>query len=191
MEERAVKWRTVDTGRTPKGAGSQAKIKVPVGVLDMRLDIVPLPETSVKPADIARGLRANSMRKQELQRQFFQYSRVWWKEFIDISPTFKNRLVKIFAEDISMGWLKTGLLFRATVRAGRIIIYFPRHAARFVSLIPYTKIEAVGAGAGRAEIFYMISIVFLSMRKGDYLKLIFALRLFRRWDDTLRTFSDR
>ena len=26
------------------GAGSQAKIKVPVGVLDMRLDIVPLPK---------------------------------------------------------------------------------------------------------------------------------------------------
>ncbi len=146
------------------GAGSQAKIKVPVGVLDMRLDIVPLPETSVKPADIARGLRANSMRKQELQRQFFQYSRVWWKEFIDISPTFKNRLVKIFAED-EWGGHKPVCYFVQPLRAGRVLDS-PRHAARFVSLIPYTKIEAVGAGAGRAEIWHTFH-TFLSMRKGD------------------------
>lgn len=146
------------------GAGSQAKIKVPVGVLDMRLDIVPLPETSVKAADIARGLRAKSMRKQELQRQFFQYSRVWWKEYIDISPTFKNRLVKIFAED-EWGGHKPVCYFVQPLRAGRVLDS-PRHAARFVSLIPYTKIEAVGAGAGRAEIWHTFH-TFLSMRKGD------------------------
>ena len=51
------------------GAGSQAKIKVPVGVLDMRLDIVPNPETRVPHSDISRGLKASAVQKQELQRQ--------------------------------------------------------------------------------------------------------------------------
>ena len=38
-------------------------------------------------------------RSQDLNRQFFQYSRLWWKEYVEIDPSFKERLVKIFAED--------------------------------------------------------------------------------------------
>jgi centrosomal protein CEP76 len=146
------------------GAGSQAKIKVPVGVLDMRVEVAPVPEIRVPAADIARALNDSSSRKQELQRQFFQYSRIWWKEYIDISPTFKNRLVKIFAED-EWGGHKPVCYFVKPLLAGRAIDS-PRHAARFVSLIPYTKIEAIGAGAGRAEIWHTFH-TFLSMRKGD------------------------
>ena len=81
------------------GAGPRSKMKHPVGVLDLRLDVVPSPSTEVPAADIDRGLRASEARSQDLNRQFFQYSRLWWKEFIEIDPSFKERLVKIFAED--------------------------------------------------------------------------------------------
>ena len=146
------------------GAGSQAKIKVPVGVLDLRLDITPNPETRVPHADIARGLKASAVQKQELQRQFFQYSRIWWKEYTDINPSFKNRLVKIFAED-EWGGHKPVCYFVQPLIGGRVIDS-PRHAARFVSLIPYTKVESIGAGAGRSEIWHTFH-TFLSLRKGD------------------------
>jgi centrosomal protein CEP76 len=146
------------------GAGSQAKIKVPVGVLDMRLDIVPNPETRVPHSDISRGLKASAVQKQELQRQFFQYSRIWWKEYTDVNPSFKNRLVKIFAED-EWGGHKPVCYFVRPLTGGRVIDS-PRHAARFVSLIPYTKVESIGAGAGRTEIWHTFH-TFLSLRKGD------------------------
>jgi centrosomal protein CEP76 len=84
------------------GAGPRSKMRHPVGVLDLRLDVVPTPSTEVPAADIDRGLRASEARSQDLNRQFFQYSRLWWKEFIEIDPAFKERLVKIFAEDVSL-----------------------------------------------------------------------------------------
>ena len=83
------------------GTGQRAKLRHPIGVLDLRLDVVPVPTTEVPPADIDRGLRASERRSQDLNRQFFQYARLWWKEFVEIDPNFKDRLVKIFAEDVS------------------------------------------------------------------------------------------
>ena len=83
------------------GAGQRAKLRHPIGVLDLRLDVVPVPTTEIPPADIERGLRASERRAQDLNRQFFQYARLWWKEFVEIDPNFKDRLVKIFAEDVS------------------------------------------------------------------------------------------
>lgn len=83
------------------GAGPRSKLRHPVGVLDLRLDVVPAPSTEVPSSDIERGLRASDARSQDLNRQFFQYSRLWWKEYIEIDPSFKERLVKIFAEDVS------------------------------------------------------------------------------------------
>ncbi len=52
--------------------------------------------------------------------------------------------------------------------AGRLLDS-PRHAARFVSLIPYTKVDAVGsgnAGSGRMEVWNHFH-TFLSLRRGD------------------------
>ena len=51
--------------------------------------------------------------------------------------------------------------------AGRLLDS-PRHAARFVSLIPYTKLDAVGSGtgAGRMEVWNHFH-TFLSLRRGD------------------------
>ena len=101
------------------GAGQRAKLRHPIGVLDMRLDVVPVPTTEVPPADIERGLRASERRAQDLNRQFFQYARLWWKEFVEIDPSFKDRLVKIFAEDVSK------VLLVAVV-----LIIFPRNCGQ-------------------------------------------------------------
>ena len=73
---------------------------------------VPSPSTEVPAADIDRGLRASEARSQDLNRQFFQYSRLWWKEFIEIDPSFKERLVKIFAEDEWGRFLRVFFFFR-------------------------------------------------------------------------------
>ena len=40
------------------GAGPRSKLRHPVGVLDLRLDVVPSPTTEIPAGDIDRGLRA-------------------------------------------------------------------------------------------------------------------------------------
>ena len=102
-----------------------------------------------KTITIPPGLRASEARSQDLNRQFFQYSRLWWKEYIEIDPSFKERLVKIFAED-EWGGHRPVCSYVTPLSAGRLLDS-PRHAARFVSLIPYTKVEAVGSGSGQGR----------------------------------------
>ena len=119
-----------------------------------------------KTITIPPGLRASEARSQDLNRQFFQYSRLWWKEYIEIDPSFKERLVKIFAED-EWGGHRPVCSYVTPLSAGRLLDS-PRHAARFVSLIPYTKVEAVGSGSGqgRMEVWNHFH-TFLSLGRGD------------------------
>jgi len=77
-----------------------------------------------------------------------------------------DRLVKIFAED-EWGGHRPGCSYVTPLSAGRLLDS-PRHAARFVSLIPYTKLDAVGTGtgAGRMEVWNHFH-TFLSLRRVD------------------------
>ena len=80
----------------------------------------------------------------ERERLFLVYAKQWWREFLQIRSSHCNRLVKIFAQD-ETGTNRLTCSFERPIRAARLL-YTPRQAARFVSLIAYEKAECVGGG---------------------------------------------
>jgi len=174
------------------GLGPAAKVRMPVGTLDIRLDLVPGPLTppkhnlnaaepgsntgdeNVDPSDakavsrllsqgeVSSALKAETTFFSDLHRQFCQYARVWWQEYVEANPSFRNRLVKIFAEN-EFGEHVPSCSFVQPMQADRLLDS-PRHAARFVSLIPYIREEV--AGGGRTEIWHSFHS-FFSKGHGD------------------------
>ena len=84
--------------------------------------------------------------EQESIQKFLYYANDWWSYFKSIKPQFKSRLVKIFAEtdDREASIYKPVCTLIAPMIADRLL-ESPLHAARFVSLIPFQRIEAPGA----------------------------------------------
>ena len=74
-------------------------------------------------------------------KRFFEFSREWWAEYTQLNQIFKNRAVKIFANDL-YGAMKPVCYFLRRLHCRGIST--PEEAARFVSLIPFE-------GAGRIE----------------------------------------
>ena len=135
------------------GVGQEGRLKVPTGVLDIRIDLAPTLNVGdyIPQMEVTRQLRHEITLEADAQRQFYQYARVWWEEYIQIHPSFKNRMVKIFTEN---EWSEHRLVctFLYPMQGGRYI-ESPLHAARFVSLIPYNRKDNVG-GAGRDETWH-------------------------------------
>lgn len=73
----------------------------------------------------------------------------------------------IFLVLLHLGGHRPVCSYVTPLSAGRLLDS-PRHAARFVSLIPYTKVDAVGtgSGAGRMEVWNHFH-TFLSLGRGD------------------------
>ena len=81
---------------------------------------------------------------------------------------------------MNLCFFSTIFFFNTTTKstgAGRLLDS-PRHAARFVSLIPYTKVDAVGAGSGEFVFFEIfcfgdstikIIIIFISLSNLTYI----------------------
>ncbi|GBG32242.1 Centrosomal protein of 76 kDa [Hondaea fermentalgiana] len=144
--------------------GEAAKVRVPAGILDLRLELVPArpgpsPLTDEK---LLTSLRANTKQAGQAYRQFCEYARAWWEEFVELDDRFRHRLVKIFAEN-EWGDHEPVFAFVRPMRAGRLLAS-ARHAARFVSLIPYTREEMVGGS--RLEVWH-VAHTFLSKGRGD------------------------
>ena len=74
------------------------------------------------------------------------YAHDWWNDFKTIRQSHKNRLVKIFAEtdDRESSVYKPVCSLIGPMIADRLL-ESPLHAARFVSLIPFHRMEAPGA----------------------------------------------
>ncbi|XP_065064875.1 centrosomal protein of 76 kDa-like [Rhopilema esculentum] len=142
--------------------GVGAENNVPVGVLDIKLSIVPKISKKVT-ADVLSGqLNSEKSRLSERERLFLAYAKQWWREFLQIRASHSNRLVKIFAQDEN-GVHKLACSFVQPLRSGRLIDT-PRQAARFVSLIGYDKASTIG-GAHSEMWTNMLS--FLCTGKGD------------------------
>lgn len=84
--------------------------------------------------------------EQESVQKFLDYANDWWADFKSIRPQHKTRLVKIFAEtdDREASVYKPVCSLIAPMIADRLLDS-PLHAARFVSLIPFQRIDAPGA----------------------------------------------
>uniref|UniRef100_A0A7S2S781 CEP76 C2 domain-containing protein n=1 Tax=Mucochytrium quahogii TaxID=96639 RepID=A0A7S2S781_9STRA len=149
-----------------RGIGPTAKVRIPVGMLDLRLDLVPsvVGDTSVllSERDVDMTLETESRAIARSHRRFCEYARVWWKEYIETNQSFRGRCVKIFVEN-EWGEHVPACTMVRPLRAGRLLDS-PRHAARFVSLLPYIHEESVGGG--RLEIWHTVHSI-LCRRQGD------------------------
>ena len=153
----AVEWRKVlceGSGRFPitmemRGVGPEAKITP--GILDLRIDLVPPPSDPVHLDLYSAQLGLEKQRRGEKERLFLVYAKQWWKEFLQLRPEHSQRLVKIFAAD-EAGDSQLVCRYVCPLRAGRLLDS-PRHAARFVSLIPFEKTGCVGRGACCSEMW--------------------------------------
>ena len=56
-----------------------------------RFDLLPEPSpgTTIPQSEITRQLRHEVNLEADAQRQFYQYAKVWWKEYLEIDASFK------------------------------------------------------------------------------------------------------
>jgi len=141
------------------GPGPTSKTRLAVGIIDIHID---LSRKSSAKLDVKSYLRAESAASAEAHRRFCKYARVWWQEYTAIREDFRTRLVKIFAEN-EWGEHVPSCTFLTPLKCGRLI-RSPRHGARFVSLLPYLREEAVGGG--RIESWHSLHS-FLTVGGGD------------------------
>eukprot|EP00112_Aurelia_sp_Birch-Aquarium-sp1_P012545 Seg2636.3 transcript_id=Seg2636.3/GoldUCD/mRNA.D3Y31 product="Centrosomal protein of 76 kDa" protein_id=Seg2636.3/GoldUCD/D3Y31 len=135
---------------------------VPVGVLDIKLALLPRISQRLT-ADVLSGqLNLEKSRISERERLFLAYAKQWWREYLQIRSSHNNRLVKIFAQNEN-GIHKHACSYVHPLRAGRLIDT-PRQAARFVSLLAYDKVPMVG---GNKTEMWMNTHAFLCAGKGD------------------------
>ena len=98
-------------------------------------------------------------------QKFLDYAHDWWNDFKTIRQSHKNRLVKIFAEtdDRESSVYKPVCSLIGPMMADRLI-ESPLHAARFVSLIPFHRMET--PGAEKVEVWHSMQS-FLSRVSSD------------------------
>lgn len=162
-------WRTVLAAPSSRcsiavelmGIGSESK--VPVGVLETKLEIIPKTLDSLTEEILSAQLQMEKAKKAERERLFLIYAKQWWKEYLQIRPSHNERLIKIFATDEN-GTNRPVCSYVRPLRAGRLIDT-PRQAARFTSLIGYEKTSIVGGG-NRLEQWSSMH-AFLCRNKGD------------------------
>lgn len=142
------------------------KHKGSLGIIYIQLDIHPylnkdqLLQTSVvkKQQDLENKFESESY------QQFLDYAKEWYSEYKSIRASHTKRLVKIFAQtdDRSSIYTPTWSLIYPLVASK--MIDSPFHAARFVSLIPFQRIEDFDSE--RVEIWHSIQ-AFMSRGWGD------------------------
>jgi centrosomal protein CEP76 len=168
----SLEWRSVLNRGTLSRAielqasGAEAKLQHSVGVLNIKLDLLPSAGTGelLTLSEIKRTIETSQRERATSQKEFFQYAKLWWRQYSEIEPKFRQRLVKIFAEN-ERAEHRPVCSFVQRLRAGRLTgISTPRHAARFVGLIPFAREDSVGGG--RQETWHSLH-TFLALGKGD------------------------
>ncbi|CAH1779275.1 unnamed protein product [Owenia fusiformis] len=143
------------------GVGTECK--VPVGLLDIKLELLPKTIEAISGQVLTAQFSMEKNKQSERERLFLVYAKQWWREFLQIRPTHSERLVKIFAQDEN-GINRPVCSYIKPLRAGRLLDT-PREAARFVSLIGYERVPMLGGG-DRAE-QWSTTHAFFCRNKGD------------------------
>ncbi|XP_029641125.1 centrosomal protein of 76 kDa-like [Octopus sinensis] len=115
---------------------------VPVGLLEIQLQL--FPNLSMNPSNeaVTKQTECETESQRMKEKKFIAYANSWWSEYLQINDTFKDRIVKIFAQDENS---KNRFVcsFVKRLKANRLLSS-AREAARFVSLIPVGKSETIG-----------------------------------------------
>ena len=169
----SLDWRPVLTEEKGKwsgavelsGVGHEANISS--GLLELRLEVVPR-AAPLQGVFLAAQRETERQRSAERERLFLVYSKQWWREYLGIRPEHETRMVKMFALDEG-GRSRSVCSFVWPLRAGRLL-EGARHAARFVSLLPFERSGSVGGawrgrGGGGGEVWSSLHTL-LSQRKG-------------------------
>ncbi|KAI9193282.1 CEP76 C2 domain-containing protein [Polychytrium aggregatum] len=111
------------------------------GLVELTLELFPKPTQFLDRDELEFLIKREERAITDTARLFHLYAKQWWSDFLQIRSTHANRLVKIFALD-EQGHRSpvTGYIYPIEADS----IESPRHALRFVSLIPYHKIKPVG-----------------------------------------------
>ena len=166
----ALEWRPVLTeekgkfSRTIELSGVGPEASISAGLLELRAEIFPK-ASPLQDVFLTAQKETERQQNAERERLFLVYSKQWWKEYLQIRPEHAHRMVKIFAQD-ERGVNRCVCGFLRPLRAGRLLDG-PRHAARFVSLIPFERCHGhVGAGRGGGGDVWSSLHTLLSVRKG-------------------------
>ncbi|XP_071957356.1 centrosomal protein of 76 kDa-like [Antedon mediterranea] len=143
------------------GVGSENK--VPVGMLQIRIELIPTPSQKLARDVISTQIDLEKNRQAERERLFLVYAKQWWREYLQIRETHQHRLVKIFAQDEN-AINRPVCAFVKPLRAGRLLDT-TRQAARFVSVIGYEKAPSLGGGS-QQELWCNLH-TFFCKNKGD------------------------
>ena len=101
-----LEWRTLLTYPINKQTlsielmGTGAESKIPAGLLNVCLQLVPTLDEPLQEDIIGAQLGLEHSKNTERERLFLVYAKQWWKEYLEIRDDHKNRLVKIFAQVI-------------------------------------------------------------------------------------------
>ncbi|KAG8571310.1 hypothetical protein GDO81_011589 [Engystomops pustulosus] len=164
-----LEWRSVlgvDRGVTSLAVelqGVGAECKIPVGVLNVKLELYPPLTQTLSPEIVNTQLTLERQKTAEKERLFLVYAKQWWREYLQIRPSHNSRLVKIFAQDEN-GVNRPVCSYVRSLRAGRLLDT-PRQAARFVNVLGYEKAPVVGGGGKQEQ--WCTMLAFLCRNKGD------------------------
>jgi len=150
----------------------------PAGLLEMRLEIVPLrvplppnltkkeakheaqgaevvAKTQAHPVFVAETTIEKQIQHEErveagVVRRFHAFAKAWWKEYTDIRPPHRYRLVRLFARDAG-GVQSFVSTFLSPIEVPHSLDT-PLHAARFVALLPRLEADQHPIGAGNTEV---------------------------------------
>ncbi|KAK3589311.1 hypothetical protein CHS0354_026966 [Potamilus streckersoni] len=144
-----------------KGTGTESKVSA--GVIEVQLELFPRIQQVLSQDVLSAQISLERTRQAEKERLFLVYAKTWWKEYLSVRETHKERLVKLFAQDENMT-NRPVCSFVKPLRAGRLLDT-AREVARFVSLMHQEKVQTLGGGE-KAEQWTTMH-TFLCRNKGD------------------------
>jgi len=117
-----------------------AENKLPVGVINVCLQLIPPLNETVSEDILAAQLDLEHTKSTERERLFLIYAKQWWKEYLEIREEHRTRLVKIFGQVILVFVLvNKSLLFRMKMVLIIQYLLLFNHFVQVVYLIHHEK----------------------------------------------------
>jgi len=137
-----------------------------LGLLYIDLDLHPYlsKEQLLTTTNVKKQQDAERKFESEAHQQFLDYAKEWYADFKGIRASHTKRLVKMFAETDDRSSIYTPVCSLIYPLIAPKMIDSPLHAARFVALIPFQRLEDFNSE--RVEIWHSIQ-AFLSRGCGD------------------------
>lgn len=137
-----------------------------LGILYVDLDLHPYlsKDQLLTTTNVQKQQDAEKKFEAEAHQQFLEYAKEWYSEFKEIRASHSKRLVKMFAETDDRSSIYTPICSLIYPLVAHKLMDSPHHVARFVSLIPFQRLEDFSSS--RIEIWHCLQ-AFLSRGCGD------------------------